>query len=72
MGVVWDCTEGRLTFKVASDFLNCQEPIELFDRWLFTRGVYKILVDRWFEVNSGIPLQSKFDSTVDFPFKLTL
>ena len=69
MGVVWDCSEDRLTFKVASDFLNCQEPIELFDRWLFTRGVYKILVDRWFELNSGIPLvQSKFDSTVDFPF----
>ena len=38
-------------------------------RWLFTR-VCKILVYQWFELNSGIPSQSKFDSTNDFPFSV--
>ena len=32
LGVVWDSIAGRLTFKVASDFLNCQEPIQLSER----------------------------------------
>lgn len=32
LGVVWDSSAGRLTFKAASDFLNCQEPIQLSER----------------------------------------
>ena len=40
MGVVWDSSKGRLTFKVASDFLNYQEPIELSERKILS--VHKI------------------------------
>ena len=40
LGMVWDSSADRLSFKVACDFLNCQEPIQLSKRKILSQVVH--------------------------------